>query len=380
MGTVKSFNGIFAFLVLQFLLLLLLELTDISLFIGEAFSFAGPMGMAEHLLLVSAILALLWFAWSALMEPVEIYWGTSAKVRMRKWMLPALLAIACMIAATAAVVLVTRRASPAGVESSLVSFALLLVPTAVTALLLVSALRRWQAINSGIAIMRGALERTGPSAGLDRVRASIDWEDSASSVSVRPNPQGFTFAGLTSRPWHDPKDFAWLPAFVDAVDDLRAEAEAVLLNHETRIEHYHYVGLDGDFWRNFSFVKRHEEVPENLALCPVVAGLLKTIPGYPAFRDAMFSILGPHGFIRPHRDVSNVFLTLHLPLIVPPGGHIEVGGIRREWRYGESLIFDSSYAHEAENSSTQPRIVLLVDFPHPELTKAECDWIRASKI
>lgn len=380
MGTVKSFNGIFAFLVLQFLLLLLLELTDISLFIGEAFSFAGPMGMAEHLLLVSAILALLWFAWSALMEPVEIYWGTSAKVRMRKWMLPALLAIACMIAATAAVVLVTRRASPAGVESSLVSFALLLVPTAVTALLLVSALRRWQAINSGIAIMRGALERTGPSAGLDRVRASIDWEDSASSVSVRPNPQGFTFAGLTSRPWHDPKDFAWLPAFVNAVDDLRAEAEAVLLNHETRIEHYHYVGLDGDFWRNFSFVKRHEEVPENLALCPVVAGLLKTIPGYPAFRDAMFSILGPHGFIRPHRDVSNVFLTLHLPLIVPPGGHIEVGGIRREWRYGEPLIFDSSYAHEAENSSTQPRIVLLVDFPHPELTKAECDWIRASKI
>ncbi|CDO34251.1 aspartyl/asparaginyl beta-hydroxylase domain-containing protein [Novosphingobium sp. KN65.2] len=380
MGTVKSFNGIFAFLVLQFLLLLLLELTDISLFIGEAFSFAGPMGMAEHLLLVSAILALLWFAWSALMEPVEIYWGTSAKVRMRKWMLPALLAIACMIAATAAVVLVTRRASPAGVESSLVSFALLLVPTAVTALLLVSALRRWQAINSGIAIMRGALERTGPSAGLDRVRASIDWEDSASSVSVRPNPQGFTFAGLTARPWHDPKEFAWLPAFVDAVDDLRAEAEAVLLNHETRIEHYHYVGLDGDFWRNFSFVKRHEEVPENLALCPGVAGLLKTIPGYPAFRDAMFSILGPHGFIRPHRDVSNVFLTLHLPLIVPPGGHIEVGGIRREWRYGEPLIFDSSYAHEAENSSTQPRIVLLVDFPHPELTKAECDWIRASKI
>ncbi|SLJ96920.1 aspartyl/asparaginyl beta-hydroxylase domain-containing protein [Novosphingobium mathurense] len=380
MGTVKSFNGIFAFLVLQFLLLLLLELTDISLFIGEAFSFAGPIGMAEHLLLVSAILALLWFAWSALMEPVEIYWGTSAKVRMRKWMLPALLAIACMIAATAAVVLVTRRASPAGVESSLVSFALLLVPTAVTALLLVSALRRWQAINSGIAIMRGALERTGPSAGLDRVRVSIDWEDSASSVSVRPNPQGFTFAGLTSRPWHDPKDFAWLPAFVNAVDDLRAEAEAVLLNHETRIEHYHYVGLDGDFWRNFSFVKRHEEVPENLALCPVVAVLLKTIPGYPAFRDAMFSILGPHGFIRPHRDVSNVFLTLHLPLIVPPGGHIEVGGIRREWRYGEPLIFDSSYAHEAENSSTQPRIVLLVDFPHPELTKAECDWIRASKI
>ncbi|WP_041558792.1 aspartyl/asparaginyl beta-hydroxylase domain-containing protein [Novosphingobium sp. PP1Y] len=380
MGTAKSFNGIFAFLMLQFLLLLLLELTDISLFISEAFSFAGPMGMAEHLLLVSAILALLWFAWSALLEPVEIYWGTSAKVRMRKWMLPMLLAIACMFAATAVIVLVTHRASPGGVESSIVSFVLLLVPTAVTALLLVSALRRWQAINSGIAIMREALEINGAPAELGRVRASIDWEGSASAVSVRPNPQGFTFAGLTSRPWHDPKDFAWLPAFVDAVDDVRAEAEAVLLDHETQIEHYHYVGLDGDFWRNFSFVKRHEEVPENLALCPVVAGLLKTIPGYPAFRDAMFSILGPRGFIRPHRDVSNVFLTLHLPLIVPLGGHIEVGGIRREWRYGEPLIFDSSYAHEAENTSAQPRVVLLVDFPHPELTRAECDWIQASKI
>ncbi|AIT79478.1 beta-amylase [Novosphingobium pentaromativorans US6-1] len=276
--------------------------------------------------------------------------------------------------------MITDRASPRGIEFSLVSFTLLLVPTAVTALLLVSAVRRWQAINSGIAIMRGALERTGSSVELGRVRASIDWEGSASAVSVRANPQGFTFAGLTSKPWHDPKDFAWLPAFVDAVDELRAEAEAVLLNHETRIEHYHYVGLDGDFWRNFSFVKRHEEVPENLALCPVVGGLLKTIPGYPAFRDAMFSILGPHGFIRPHRDVSNVFLTLHLPLIVPPGGHLEVGGIRREWRYGEPLIFDSSYAHEAQNCSADPRIVLLVDFPHPELTRAECEWIRDAKI
>lgn len=94
----------------------------------------------------------------------------------------------------------------------------------------------------------------------------------------------------------------------------------------------------------------------------------------------MFSILEGGGVIHPHRDVSNVFLTMHLPLIAPGDGFIEVGGLRREWRRGEALIFDSSYQHQAQNNSDKTRVVLLVDFLHPDLTREEASWVTASRL
>jgi beta-hydroxylase len=380
MGTVRTFNGIFALLSLQLVLLVLIASESTIFGSAGASIFARPAGLVEHLTMVAVILVLLWLAWSALLEPVEIYWGTSAIVRFRSWMLPALTIAAALIIGIAALVLVSRRASLGGVRLFTLAEISLLLPISVTAIMIVSAVRRRTSIRAGIGKMREALEAAGPETNLDRIEASIDWEGGASTISVRANPQGFTFAGLSSKPWHDPSEFAWIPRFVSAVDMLRAEAEAVLAGHGDRIEQYHYVGLDGKFWQNFSFVKRHEEITENLALCPVVAGLLRTVPGYPAFRDAMFSIIAPHGVIRRHRDVSNVFLTLHLPLVVPQGGYIEVGGMRREWRYGEPLIFDSSYVHEAVNPADEPRVVLLVDFPHPDLTNVEREWVRAARI
>lgn len=381
MGTVKTFNGIFALLASQLALLVLIALENVTFTWSSLSVPGGAMGFAGHLMMVAVVLAVMWLAWSALLEPVEIYWGTSANARLQRWLLPALMGTSALFLAAAALIFATRSAPPGGIGLFAVVETSLLLPTAVTTLLIVSAIRRRHSIRAGIGTMRDALNAAGPAANLRRIEASIDWEDSAKTVSVRANPRGFTFAGITSKPWHDPAEFDWIPGFVGAVDALKAEAEAVLAGHDDRIERYYYIGLDGDFWRNFSFVKRHEELPENLALCPVAAALLKTVPGYPAFRDAMYSILGPKGVIKPHRDVSNVFLTLHLPLVVPGGGgYIEVGGMRREWRYGEPLIFDSSYTHEAANPADKPRVVLLLDFPHPDLTEVERDWIRASRI
>lgn len=380
MGTIRGFNGILVLLAVQFALLVLVASDNMRPAWSGAPMLAGSAVIAGHMLTVAAILALLWAAWSALLDTVEIYWGTSAKMRVRRWMLPALLLAAAVFASGAIMIFALSSVSSGGVWLFRVTETSLLLPIAATALLIVSAVRRRRSARAGVVVMRRALGCAGISANLKRIEASIEWEDKASGTSVRASPQGFTFAGLTSKPWHDPAQFDWMPSFVDAVDALRAEAETVLARHDHRIERYHYVGLDGAFWRNFSFVKRHEEIPENLALCPVTADLLTRIPGYPGFRDAMFSIIAAKGVIRPHRDVSNVFLTLHLPLILSGGGYIEVGGIKREWRYGEPLVFDSSYAHEAANMSDGPRVVLLVDFPHPDLTVVERDWMRASRI
>lgn len=379
MGTRRHFNGIFALLGVQMLILLIfssfgLLLDDFAPWPRYRFD-----DLAIYLLMVSGLLAILALAWNALLESVDIYWGLNAELRIRKWMIPSLFLAMAFVLCTDGLIFETGRERLFGVDLFMMADATILVPSAVTALLIVSAARRWQAISNGIAVMRKSLQALGPLK-LDRVATSIDDEDGTAAHSVKPNPRGFALAGLTSKPWHEPAEFPWLSGFVDSIGEIRDEAEAVLSRYRHRVEHYHYVGLDGDFWTNFSFVRRHEEIFENLELCPTVAGLLRIVPGYPAFRDAMFSILGPKGHIKPHRDVSNVFLTLHLPLVVDGNGYIEVGGIRRDWRYGEPLVFDSSYGHEAANLGNNPRVVLLLDFPHPDLTPDEIVWIHASRI
>ena len=336
----KSFNGLFAFLGVQFIILLSLPALDIpTLEYGRALV-GGPVGLEERFFESAAIIAIIVLAWGALRGSVETNWGISARIRIDRWLVPALAIEAGLLVAAAAVVLATRHAQVDGIDLRFATDLTLLLPLSATALLLVSAGRRWQAIRRGLAEMRLALAKVGAASSHERIAASIAGEAGESQVSVRADTRGFTFAGLTSKPWHDPKDFAWLPAFVEEAEAIRHEAETVLLRHREQVETYHYVGLEGDFWKNFSFAKRHREITENLALCPTTAKLLRTIPGYPGFRDAMFSILEAGGRIRPHRDVSNVFLTLHLPLVVPGPGHIEVAGIRREWRYAEPLIFE----------------------------------------
>jgi|GEM_PF-1543710 len=380
MGGLKSFNEILAFVAAQVGVLLLLGLYNFSFVVSNPDFIAGPIGPAGFFLVAAGILATLRLVWPILVEPVELFWGTSAKVRIGKWLLPTLFASALVFIAAAVVAFALYQIAWVNVFLFAATALALAAPFAITALLLYSAIRRREAIRGGLENMRDACSVVERTDDVERINASIATEAGSGTTTVRANPQGFTFAGLTSKPWHDPEDFLWVSGFVSAVDEILEEAESVLNIHEDRIEMYRYVGLDGEFWRSFKLAARHREVPENLELCPKTAALLKTIPGYPSFRDAMFSILDPGGLIKSHRDVSNVFLTLHLPLIAPGSGYIEVGGLRREWRKGVPLIFDSSYNHQAANKSDEARVVLLVDFLHPELTEDERAWVRASRL
>jgi len=53
------------------------------------------------------------------------------------------------------------------------------------------------------------------------------------------------------------------------------------------------------------------------------------VPGYGP--TAVFSIVDAKTRIPPHNGVHNTRLTVHLPLIIPPGCGFRVGGERREW-------------------------------------------------
>jgi aspartyl/asparaginyl beta-hydroxylase (cupin superfamily) len=85
----------------------------------------------------------------------------------------------------------------------------------------------------------------------------------------------------------------------------------------------------------------------------------------------MFSVLAPKTRIPPHHGETNARLVAHLPLVVPPGCWFRVGYDYREWKEGETLIFDDTIEHEAANDSDQIRVVMIFDIWNPFLSVEE---------
>lgn len=359
-------------------------LTLLSTSIGSADVSAQSFAIFTGSVLPLAIFASLYVTLNALSEPIELVLSINAKHRLNTWVLPALI-IGSILAVAAFILAVFFRDGRvvSGLPTALWSAGAIealafAIPILALSIFAAGSVKRYLTIRKGTTAMKQSLRPLGldKDADLSRLQSSIETEFGTAVTSVRPNPQGFTLAGLTSRPWHDPVSFSWMRAFEETFDEIRAEAEAVLSLHDERVDIYKYPGLDGDQWKAFKFATRHKPIEENLKLCPVTASLLKTVPGYPVFRDAMFSILAPGGEIAPHRDVANIYLTAHLGLHTPPGGFMEVAGSVRPWRRGEFLVFDSSYEHRAVNRGASPRVVLLIDFLHPEVSDLERTWIQ----
>lgn len=94
--------------------------------------------------------------------------------------------------------------------------------------------------------------------------------------------------------------------------------------------------------------------------------------------NAFLSRLAPRTRIPPHHGVTNARLTVHLPLIVPPGCGFRVGGETREWVPGRAWVFDDTIEHEAWNDSDQPRVILIFDIWHPLLGQEEREYLAAA--
>jgi len=127
-------------------------------------------------------------------------------------------------------------------------------------------------------------------------------------------------------------------------------------------------------WGVYFLWKAGTPIAEHIARCPRTVKALEAwprwdVPGYGP--TAVFSILDAKSHIPGHTGVHNTRLTVHLPLIVPPGCTFRVGGERRTWELGKALVFDDSIEHEVWNDSDVPRAVLIFDIWSPYLSPAE---------
>lgn len=181
------------------------------------------------------------------------------------------------------------------------------------------------------------------------------------------------------------RDFPWIEAVEAATPAIREELGALLAAAPQDFTPYvnHAPGSPLGQWSELNNSKRWSAlflyqdgttIEQNAARCPqTVAALAQApqvkIPGRGP--TAFFSRLEPKTRIPAHTGSSNTRLTVHIPLIVPPGCGFRVGAETRHWQPGTALIFDDTIEHEAWNDGDEQRVILIFDIWNPLLTPAE---------
>jgi aspartyl/asparaginyl beta-hydroxylase (cupin superfamily) len=207
-----------------------------------------------------------------------------------------------------------------------------------------------------------------------------------------PDPTFMLFPYLMNYEFF-PREFSpWLDALEAATQSIRDEFQAAYEGDSVGIEPYiaYKPGLPLNQWKELNHSPRWgayflwnqgQRQESHLTRCPRTAAVLESLPQVDVpgrGPTAFFSLLAPRTTIPPHTGVTNTRLTVHLPLIVPPGCRFRVGGETREWQSGTAWVFDDTIEHEAWNDSDAPRAILIFDVWNPQLTPLERDLVRAA--
>jgi aspartate beta-hydroxylase len=226
-------------------------------------------------------------------------------------------------------------------------------------------------------------------ADLHRVRAYAEHRAGKRRI-YQQRPTGSHFPYLPAIEFFDRSLFPWLDEFEKHTEEIREEMLSLWADDDDRFRPYvaYGAGIPLNQWAELNHSLRWsawffwENGVRNDANCARCARTAAAIEGAPLLDipgkspTAMFSILQPRTRIPPHTGTSNTRVTIHLPLIVPPGCGFRVGAEVREWREGEAWTFDDTIEHEAWNDSDQPRAILIIDAWNPFLSEAEREVVR----
>ncbi|MES0875407.1 aspartyl/asparaginyl beta-hydroxylase domain-containing protein [Sinimarinibacterium thermocellulolyticum] len=209
----------------------------------------------------------------------------------------------------------------------------------------------------------------------------------------RQRPKTLFFPGLPAQPYLPLSAFPWLDHLRNEADAIREELIALRENgpdafrpflnfsHHAQVErHLRNTAGAAPAWDAFFFYRHGHRDDANHARCPRTSAALEACP-LNRIRDQApeicFSVLTPGTHILPHHGDTNSRVVVHLPLVIPPGCALNVGGERREWRESEPIVFDDTFEHEAWNRGNTDRIVLILDAWNPYLTEAERECLAA---
>ena len=222
------------------------------------------------------------------------------------------------------------------------------------------------------------------------------WREAASILAGKTKPyhavaNQLCVPRLPAMPFFERAQFPFLAELEAQTDVIRRELAAAL--ESARGEFVPYIqyaaGEPVNQWAELNHSQRWstlhlwrggKPVQANLDRCPATAAALAALPLADIGAlcpNAMFSALAPKSRIPPHNGETNARVVAHLPLIVPEGCSYRVGFDWRQWRVGETLIFDDTVEHEARNDSDELRVVLIFDLWNPLLAPEERELVRA---
>lgn len=181
------------------------------------------------------------------------------------------------------------------------------------------------------------------------------------------------YPGLNTRELHDAARYPWTRALEEAFPDIRREVLG-LLETDPRFKSVNQNYTATGEWAAAYLWIFGEAIEEIVARCPTTARVLSAIPGVTKFGTSLFSALSPGTFLSPHHGYTNAKLRCQLPLIVPPDCRLKIGDAEVEQQEGRCIVFDDSFLHSAWNASEEVRIVLVLDFFHPDLTEEEISY------
>jgi aspartyl/asparaginyl beta-hydroxylase (cupin superfamily) len=198
----------------------------------------------------------------------------------------------------------------------------------------------------------------------------------------RRRPTFFYIPDLPPSAYFDRRLFAWIPEYERCCDEIKRELQMLLPSKQAErvfdseaLESENLRGCETTpSWMGYYFYRHGERRADNCAACPVTAAALDAIALIRIREHApevLYSVFTPGTHLLPHRGVTNARAVSHLPLIVPSDCALRVGGEERQWREGQTLVFDDTYEHEAWNRSQQVRVVLIADVWNPYLTEVE---------
>lgn len=190
------------------------------------------------------------------------------------------------------------------------------------------------------------------------------------------DPRMNIYPGLDSQPFRDPQLFPVTRALQAAIEPICGEI--------ARLTDAAYAPeLESDLmtsgaWDSAMLYERGRKNVRNCSLCPTITRIIDAHDTLRTQAGVLYvSKLAPHSHIGAHHGPTNIRTRCHLGVQIPEGDcAIRVGNETRRWREGECLVFDDRLEHESWNHTDEPRIVLIVDLWHAQLTPAEIVFLE----
>ncbi|NDI46768.1 aspartyl/asparaginyl beta-hydroxylase domain-containing protein [Goekera deserti] len=182
--------------------------------------------------------------------------------------------------------------------------------------------------------------------------------------------------GLEPRPVYDATQM-WFVAHLESwFPAIRAEVDARLRDAGSPDGSAGFAPVDEPLlsagrWDQVVLYEAGRRQEEACAMFPVTAAAVAEIPEATTMGPGVvtLSLMQPGSRVRPHCGRTNAQLRVHLGVRVPGGASMRVGDEWVTWEEGRCLVFDDSFEHEVRHEGDKPRLILLIDVLHPDLTE-----------